>query len=128
MNFLNARRSFEPFDWDEALTMDGAWDVAFAKHLFETYNLFATNSVALVRSEDREIRAAATKDLSTIAIYSPYAFELELDLDLAGYHCMMFDLASRRVMNPAVQTGPPSRIEMPRFNTDTLFLAVKQQG
>ena len=47
MNFLNAHRSFEPFDWDEALYMDGAWDVAFAKHLFETYNLFAANPVAL---------------------------------------------------------------------------------
>ena len=38
---------------------------------------------------------------------------------------MMFDLASRRVMKPAVQTGSQSRIGMHRFNADTLFLAVK---
>ena len=105
MNFLNAHRSFEPFDWDEALYMDGAWDVAFAKHLFETYNLFAMNSVATRAQRGSGDSRRRHRHLSTIAIYSPYAFELELDLDLTGYHCMMFDLASRRVMNPAVQTG-----------------------
>ena len=77
MNFLNAQRSFEPYAWDEALLLDGAWDVGFARYLFETYNLFAANPAAIVRSDDPEIRAAATADLSTLAVYSPYAFDFE---------------------------------------------------
>ncbi len=123
--FLNAHRSFEPFTWDEALQLDGAWDVGFAKWLFETYNLFETNPAAIVRNEDKEIRAAAAPDLSTVAVYSPYAFDIELDLDLRGYRCVLIDLTSRRIMTPEVQNGSPTRIGMHRFNADTLFVAVK---
>jgi hypothetical protein len=124
-NFLNAHRSFEPYPWDEALLLDGAWDVAFARYLFETYNLFEANPAAILRSDDPAIRAAATADLRTIAVYSPYAFPIELDCDLTGYRCRTFDLATRRVMIPAVQTGLPSYVGMPAVNGDTLFLAVK---
>jgi hypothetical protein len=126
MNFLNAPRSFEPFTWEEALLLDGAWDVGFARYLFETYNLFAANPAEIVRGEDREIRAAASADRTTIAIYSPYAFDLELDADLTGYRCVLIDLATRRIMTPEVQTGARSRIGMPRVNADTLFLATKE--
>lgn len=123
--FLNAERAFEPYAWEEALLLDGAWDVAFARYLFEAYDLFAANPAAIVRSGDPEARAAATSDLSTIAVYSPYAFPIELDCDLTGYRCRHFDLAARRVMVPAVQCGRPSRVEMPAVNADTLFLAVR---
>ena len=126
MNFLNAARSFEPFAWDEALLLDGAWDVGFAKYIFETYGLFGAEPVPLVRSEDPEIRAAATPGHDTLAIYSPYAFDTELDIDLTGYRCVLFDLASRRVMQPAVQAGPRSRLAMPGFNGDTLFIATRE--
>lgn len=125
MNFLNAQRAFEPYDWDEALRLDGAWDVSFAKWLFETYGLCWTNPVAIVRGEDKEIRAAATDDLSTVAVYSPYAFDVELDIDLTGYRCVQIDLAARRVVTPEITTGRPSRVGMSRFNCDTLFLAIK---
>lgn len=127
MNFLNVHGSFEPFAWDEALLLDGAWDVGFARYIFEAYNLFTANPVAIVRGEDPEIRAAATADLATLSVYSPYAFDLELDVDLTGYRCVLFDLASRRVMQPAVQAGPRSRIAMPGVNGDTLFIATRGQ-
>jgi hypothetical protein len=126
MNFLNAHRSFEPFTWDEALTLDGAWDVGFARWIFELYNLFETNPAQqILRNEDPEIRAAASEDRSTVAIYAPYAFDLDLDLDLSGYTCIQIDLASRRIITPEVQTGPRSRVGMHRFNADVLFLATK---
>ncbi|MBI1298025.1 DUF4038 domain-containing protein [bacterium] len=123
LNFLNAHRSFEPFSWDEALTLPGAWDVGFAKWLFETYNLFETEPASILRNEDPEIRAAASPDHSIVAVYVPYTFDLDLDLDLTGYDCIQIDLTSRRIITPEVQTGPQSRVGMLRFNADSLFLA-----
>lgn len=126
MNFLNAHHSFEPFDWEDALLMNGAWDVGFARWLFETYDLFWTNAAAMVANDDPEIRAAATADRSTVAVYSPYAFDIELELDLTGYLCVQIDLASRRILRPNIRTGLRSQIEMPGVNADVLLLAVKK--
>ncbi|NJN82355.1 MAG: DUF4038 domain-containing protein [Caldilineaceae bacterium] len=104
-NFLNAHRSFEPYDWEQALHLDGSWDVSFAKWIFETYDLFDLEPSALLLTEDSEIRAAANADRSKIAIYAPYPFDLEIDLDLTGYRCERIDLARRRVTRPLVEAG-----------------------
>ncbi|MBX2997665.1 MAG: hypothetical protein KF893_04080 [Caldilineaceae bacterium] len=122
------RTAFEPFTWEEALTLDGAWDVGFARWIFETYHLVETNPAQqILRNGDPEIRAAATEDRSTVAIYAPYAFDLDLDLDLTGYTCVQIDLASRRIVTPEVETGPRSQVGMHRFNADVLFLATRRR-
>jgi len=123
--FLNAHRSFEPFDWDVALTLDGAWDVSFAKWICETYNFCELDPAAIVRNEDAEIRAAANADRTKVAVYAPHPFDIDLDLDLSGFRCVQIDLASRRITVPAVEPGPVSRIKMPAFNADVLFVATK---
>ncbi len=125
--FLNAQRSFEPFDWDEALQLDGGWDVAYAKWIWETYDLFDVEPAAIIGGEDPEIRAAANSDRSKVAIYAPYAFDIVVDLDLTGYRCRQIDLASRRVMVPKIEPGAQSQVGMSRFNTDTLFLAIQEK-
>jgi hypothetical protein len=125
MKFLNVRRAFEPFAWDVALTLVGAWDVGFARWLFETYDFFGLEPVGLVLNEDPEIRAAAGPDLGTIAVYSPYAFDIDLDLDLTGYRVVLIDLSTRRIAVPIVETGTPSRIRMHPFNADVLVVARK---
>ena len=125
MNFLNAHRSFEPFDWDEALTLEGAWDVGYARWLFETYNMFDLNPADIVKTEDDEIRAAVNDERTKLALYTPYAFDVELDFDLTGFRCVQIDLETRRVATPNVKTGATSRVEMPRFNADALLVAVQ---
>lgn len=125
MNFLNKDRSLEPYDWDTALELDGAWDVSFAKWIFETYNLFDVQPATVVLNEDHEIRAAVSADMSKAAIYSPCCFDLEVNIDLSGYRCVMIDLASKRVMAPDIKIGETSCIAMPRTNSDVLFLAVR---
>lgn len=126
MTFLNAHRSFEPFAWEVALTLEGGWDVGFARWLFETHNLLALEPAKLVLNDDPEIRAAADADRSKVAIYSPYAFDLDLDLDLSGYRVTLIELASRRVATPLVQPGTPSRIQMHPFNADVLIIAERE--
>jgi hypothetical protein len=125
MNFLNKARSFEPFDWDVALTLDGGWDVSFAKWVFETYNLFDLEPASIVSGGDDEIRAAINSSRTRIVIYCPYSFDLTLDVDLTGYNVIALDLASRRAIVPDVTAGAQSIIEMHRFNTDVLVLALK---
>jgi len=132
MKFLNTRWSFEPYDWDVALEMAGAWDVGFAKWIFETYNLFDLEPADFVVNEDgepssrKEIRAAANQSLTKVVVYSPYSFAVDLELDLTGFRCVQIDLATRRVTVPEIETGSRSRIAMHRFNADVLFLAVKE--
>ena len=61
-----------------------------------------------------------------MAIYSPYAFDLTLDLDLSGYKVVLVDLAARRIAVPDVEPGTPSLIRMHPFNADVLVIATKQ--
>jgi hypothetical protein len=123
MKFLNDQRSFEPYAWDEALALEGAWDVGFARWLFETYNFFALVPSGVVLNGDPEIRAAASPDHSTVAIYSPYAFDIDLQLDLSDYTVVLVDLVTRRVAVPQVTCGKTSRIRMHPFNADVLLVA-----
>jgi hypothetical protein len=125
MTFLGAERSFPPFEWEAALTLDGGWDVSFARWLYETYNLFEVDPAHIVLNEDPEIRAAANESRTKVAIYSPYAFDIDVDLDLSGFRFNHVDLATRRVTVPKVETGAKSRIRKHCFNSDALFLAVK---
>jgi hypothetical protein len=125
MKFLNILHSFEPYEWDQALTLEGAWDVGFAKWLFESYNFFALDPANIVLNEDREIRAAANPERSKVAIYSPYSFDVDVDFDLTGCRCVQIDLGSRRVLTPEVETGERSRIRMHSMNGDSLFVAEK---
>lgn len=126
MRFLNAHRSFEPYDWDEALTLAGGWDVGFARWVFETYHFFDLEPTPLLVNDDPEIKAAASADHATIAIYCPYSFDVELALDLTGYQVIGIDLETRRITQPQVETGRRSRIVMHRFNADVLFIATKR--
>ncbi|MDP6777409.1 MAG: DUF4038 domain-containing protein, partial [Candidatus Latescibacteria bacterium] len=40
MGFVQPERKFVPYDWHDALRLPGAWDVAYAKWVFEQYGLF----------------------------------------------------------------------------------------
>jgi hypothetical protein len=123
MRFLNAHRSFEPYNWDEALTFEGGWDAGFARWIFETYNLFELEPSNGVRSDNPEIIMSATAGLSKIALYTPYNFDLALDVDLRDYRCILFDLEQRRVLHPDIDKDNPTTLGMYGFNSDALFIA-----
>ena len=62
---------------------------------------------------------------SKVALYTPCAYDIEIDLDLSGYQCTLIDLANRRPTVPLVEVGVTSTVHMDMFNGDALFLAVK---
>jgi hypothetical protein len=125
MDFLNKANSFEPWDWDQALQMEGAWDVSYARWIFETFNFFELEPTDLLRNDDPEIRAAINADQTKLAVYAPYAFDIALDMDLSGWNCRMIDLPTRRVMTPMIEAGEHTVVHMHSQNADSLLIAEK---
>ena len=126
MTFLNAGRSFEPYDWSVALRLEGAWDVSFAKWIFESHRLFGIEPCANPVPGDPEVRMAADSAMEKIAVYSPASFDITTDVDLTGYRCTAIDLERRRAMRPEVAPGPTSTVRMPACNGDFLLLAERR--
>jgi hypothetical protein len=127
LTFLNAHRSFEPYHWRDALTLPGGWDVGFARWLYDHYRLVELEPSDLLRTDDPEIRLAASQDMSRLAIYAPYPFDIELNNDLGGYDVIGVDLADRRIFVPEITAGTPSTIHMVSFNTDVVFIATQSE-
>ena len=125
MGFVQPEWKFVPYDWAEALRLPGAWDVAYARWLFEQFDLFDVDPVDLLVTEDEEVAVSANADRTKIALYMPYAYDVTLRMDLSGYRCQAFDLEHRRPMVPVVETGNTSTVRMSMFNGDGLLLAVK---
>ncbi len=125
-NFLNKAHSFEPWDWEQGLLFEGAWDVSYARWLFETFNFFELEPSDVLLNKDPEIRAAINADRTKLAVYSPYSFDIEVSMDLAGWNCRQIDMPTRRVMTPEVETGEVSRIRMHSQNADSLLIAQKE--
>lgn len=123
--FVQPDRKFIPYDWEVGLRLDGAWDAGYAKWIWEQYGLWDVEAVDKVMGEDEEVRCSMNSDGSKMALYTPCAYDIELDMDLSGYQCTLIDLANRRPMVPVVEAGVTSTVRMDMFNGDALFLAVK---
>jgi hypothetical protein len=125
MGFMSPTWKFVPYGWEDALRLPGAWDVAFARWLWEQFDLFDVSPADLLVREDEEVRVSANADRTKIALYMPHAYDVSLKMDLSGYRCQAFDLAQRRPMVPTVETGDASTVRMSVCNGDVLLLAIK---
>jgi hypothetical protein len=123
MDFIQPQYKFVPYDWEQALRLPGAWDVAYAKWLFEQYGLHDLNPSGLLVREDAEVSLSASADRSRIALYMPHAYDLALALDLSGYACQAIDLANRRPFAPVIDTGTQSTVHLSMCQGDALLVA-----
>jgi hypothetical protein len=124
MVFNHAEFSGLPFLWREALNFEGAWDVSYARWLYENYNLFDLEPNQDLIDAPKQARSAATADLSRIAIYIPYAQNVVIHHDLRGYKCTLHLLDTRRAASPApVFDNGNTLLPMAGCNTDSLFIA-----
>ena len=123
MGFVQPERKFVPYAWEEALRLPGAWDVAYAKWLWEEFDLFDVDPVDLLTPENEEVAVSASPDGGKIVLYAPHAYDVALKTDLDGYRCQVFDLENRRPMVPVVETGDTSIVRMSMFNGDALLVA-----
>ena len=130
--FLNEEFAGKAFPWQVALKFPGASDAAFAKWIFEKYDLFdlEPSEKILNKTEQQrnQIRMSVSTDSTRIAIYAPFTAEVEIGLDLSGYDFTALDLKERRFFTPEVKlTGGSSVIEMCDFNSDVLYLGLRSQ-
>ena len=125
-DFLAKARSLEPFDWEDALTMPGAWDMGFARHVYETHDLFAMEPATILEGAIPQIRTMATPDRSRLAVYCPAPTDLRFTVDLTGYDVRGIDLASRQAFWPVVDRGPRSLVRQPPMNGDGLILSERR--
>jgi hypothetical protein len=128
MGFVQPEWKFVPYDWEDALRLPGAWDVAYARWLWQHYELYDVDPVDLLVTEDEEVAVSANADRTKIALYMPHAYDVMLKLDLSGYRCQVFDLEHRRPTVPVVETGNPSTVRTSMFNGDGLLLALRGEG
>ncbi|MDR0601628.1 MAG: DUF4038 domain-containing protein [Treponema sp.] len=126
MIFNNPKFSGLPFLWREALAFEGAWDVSYAKWLFENYRLGDLEPNQKLIDGPEQARAASSRDLSRIALYMPYAGKMVIRHDLEGYRSCLHLLDSRRVLSPSlVFEKGETVLPMAGRNTDALFIAEK---
>lgn len=125
--FRGMEFSGEPFEWRDALRLEGAWDAGFAKKIFEEYHLFDLEPAQhLLLNSVEEIRVAKSQDGEKLAIYSPFADRVTLRFDLRGYKVVGVDLSRRQWLMPEVTLDRDiSTIEMVPQNSDFLFLIWK---
>ncbi|MEM1526601.1 MAG: DUF4038 domain-containing protein [Ignisphaera sp.] len=110
------------YDWRTALMFPGANDAAFAKHVFEYYDLFDIKPANdLLINETNEIRVAKGKE--KVVVYVPYSWRVKLNLESNSYTWIGIDLDSRKMFNPEVLNERAITIvEIPEINNDYLLI------
>jgi len=121
-SFTSVEFSGVPYDWSVSLRFPGAWDMSFARYLFETYGMFNIEPLPCPLENKPEIRFAGKNDKSFYALYMPYAYEVPLPFDPSGYKCILFDMETRNASAPSFHAGT---LALHDFNADVLLIAVK---
>jgi len=122
-NFISKKFSGIPYDWRTALRFKGAWDVSFARWLFEVFDLFNLSPAYKVLNETNEIKMAVSYDNKKIAIYIPYATDVCIDMDLSEYELVGIILDNRYLTKPEISAdGNKTTIQMYQFNSDAVIL------
>jgi hypothetical protein len=113
-----------PFPWEVALSFPGAEDAALAAKVVADHGLYqAYPAQVLSEAFMGSVRTLAARDLSTVAVYTPYPTEVFLPADLPSGAVVAFDLARARVFRPRVtRAGNRARIDLPDFNGDALYV------
>ncbi|MEM2350985.1 MAG: DUF4038 domain-containing protein [Thermoproteota archaeon] len=114
-----------PYEWSVALRFPGAFDAAFAKWLFQKYDLFSIKPANYrLLNEAPEIRVSEGDD--KIIVYTPYNWDIKLRIDGALYEWEGIDLGLMRFFKPDVKAFEGySVLEMSEFNNDALIIGVR---
>jgi hypothetical protein len=108
------------------LQLEGAWDVSWAKWLFENYGFHILEPNPALIEGPWQIRAASAADLSLIAIYIPSTRYVVIHHNLKGYSTCLHLLDKRRVVSPSLTfSDGVTVLPMAAYNTDALFVAEK---
>jgi len=128
--FTSEAFSMRPFDWREALRLEGAWDASFARAVVERYHLYGLNARPDAQSVSPEICVAASANRGRVAVYVPYPTEvtLKMDMDVADDHVWtVIDLAARHWGDMPVSRSA-GRVIIPMHETNSDILVIGTAG
>lgn len=116
----------KPYNWRDAIKFPGAYDVSFAKWIFEKYDLFDIephNEILI--NETEEVRVSKGKD--KIVIYSPFDIEIAIREDDENYDWEGIELRERRYFKPQIKIDVENNyhIRVNKFNSDFLIIGIK---
>lgn len=119
-DFTSVGWSGEPFPVEAALRFRGADDVALLRRIVEEHGLSGVLPRQDLVIDGAGVRAAATPDLSTIAVYA----REPSPITLAVYgHVSAFDLEGRRAVTPRLRPdGEHVVVEMPEHPGDRVLV------
>jgi hypothetical protein len=124
--FANESYGGKPLPWRTGLKLKGAWDVSFARWIFETFHLFDLEPAEFILNDTTEIRMSVAADGSKVAIYAPYNTDIRVGLELAGYEWTLVNLGEKLFAKPVVTVSEgKTTIRMHEFNSDALFIGMK---
>ncbi|MGG4217783.1 DUF4038 domain-containing protein [Paenibacillus jamilae] len=116
-----------PYDWQSALTFEGAWDYGLAKWLFGIYGITGMQPWNIVLKNTEEICAAVSADYTKVAIYVPINTVLKLNVDLSEYDFTVIDLENRRFGTASISVQEHTTIiGMHDFEADVLLIGIKK--
>lgn len=126
--FRGQEFSGEPFEWDTALCLEGAWDAGFARYIFEEYKLFGIQPAQdLLVERNPEVRCAMTRDMKKWVVYSPCSQSIFLKTPLQECpDVLSIELPRRKIFYPRViSRNGVLQVDLPPFNSDFLLLNVR---
>jgi hypothetical protein len=114
-----------PYHWSVALRLPGAFDVSFAKWVFERYDLFDIKPAnEKLLNETTEIRVSEGKD--KIIVYTPFNTDIKLKSNESYDEWEGIDLEARRIFKPKVEKTEKSLVvKIAEFNNDLLIIGSK---
>lgn len=126
--FRGQEFSGEPFEWDTALYLEGAWDAGFARYIFEEYKLFGMQPAQdLLVEKSPEVRCAMVRDMKKWVVYSPCSQSILLKI--SSQECpdvLGIELPQRKVFYPRViSRNGVLQVDLPPFNSDFLLLGIR---
>lgn len=126
-HFNNAAFSGAPFDWRDALRLEGAWECGWIHTLFAQYSLHDLQPLEGVETHPEQIRMAGKRDGSLLLLYAPYPAEIALHRSLEGYSLLALALEQRRWLTPrSVQEGGKTLLPLLPVNSDVLYIAERK--
>ena len=118
--FLNEKWSKLPYEHDEALRLPGAWDIGFAKWLYDTYGLYRLDQFGMA-ADNEDVPLAACDSL--FAAYLPYSNHIRPGFSLECYEVTGFSREDRRIFRPRLCAD---EIGMPQLAEDILLIGQKK--
>jgi hypothetical protein len=108
------------------LGFEGAFDVAFAKWLFEKFDLFDIEPAnELLAVNEPDIRVAQGR--GKVVVYTPYSWSIKLRVDTRAYEWEGFALEKRCFVKPKVEaTSDGAAVRAPEINSDILLIGLER--